>query len=427
MKKIFILSLPFDEVDTGDYDYCKAIESAINKNSTTYRAQYITGEDVDGYDRRKAHDLLSIISDKNTGGKQFYDSLENFYRNETRTELAQTVIDYVTKEQSPQGTLVNLQLRPPETGFLFRPQDLQQFKELGIKLWITCHEYELNYDRQWLQSLMHPYFTIADKVLFFNDQDQVSAAEHADHHIFVETILQNLQALPDRLQQGQLLKCISKATLPALSSFLNHPIPSVYVKAKDQMKDLDCQMLIGEVSFKSGDIVRYSIAGNITSAKPPITLEWGVWPNVSIHTNTTFGVSGIVIQPKNQIEWLNSTKIVKTEQKFIFNHNAYDLNSKSSLTRVPPTTAKVPNELDSFVKECMGKKPNIAIFGLIRENKGFEDVLNIIRDIKFQRAHDLPDTRLIIVGKAESYDVLAEILKSKYDLRETEHVTQLQL
>lgn len=420
MKKIFIISFPFDERDTGDYDYCTAIEAAINASEGNYKAKYVTSEDIDKYDTHTAQELLSIIKGKNSGGKVFYNSLYRFYENDVRITLAASVIQYIKNNKSADGTIVNIQLRPPETGFLFSPEDLRQLKDDGFKVCITCHEYELNYDRQWLQSIMHPYFQIADSVLFFNEKDQISASGHADHSIFAEKILSELTEIPDSIQQARLLKLSAQNTLSSVScSFLDNAIiPSVYVLEKE-MTDLDCKMLIGEINFANGEPVRYSVAGNITKARPPITLEWGVRENISVHTAVSFSVSGIIIYPKNVSVFTTKANII--EPKFTFGHDTYKLAEKSGLTRVLPTTA----EISSNFQEFLDKAPNIVIFGLIRENKGFEDAISIIREIGDKYKKELPNTRLLVVGKASSCDLLAEILKKKFGLDKLKSIEYL--
>lgn len=148
--KIYVMSLPFDERDTGDYDYCTTLTRGLNTVKDTSRkiasADYITGSDIDGYDARKAQELVELV-DKNRGGKTFDISLENFYSNVDRIKNAEIVIKHLSQFAGA-GTVLNLQMRAPETGFLFTPEELQKIKSMGFKLCITCHEYELNSNRQ---------------------------------------------------------------------------------------------------------------------------------------------------------------------------------------------------------------------------------------------------------------------------------------
>ena len=162
MKKIFIASFPFDEKDTGDYDYCVAIANAINGHkSNSYKAKYITSADISNYEPVFARSLLTIIKAKNNGGIGFYKSLSEFYENQSRRDLVKSVIDYMVSKKGEQTAIFNLQLRPPETGFLFSPQDLLEIKKQNFKICVTCHEYELNFVFLFLANL-----AVKIKILF---------------------------------------------------------------------------------------------------------------------------------------------------------------------------------------------------------------------------------------------------------------------
>jgi hypothetical protein len=189
--------------------------------------------------------------------------------------------------------ILNLQLRPPETGFAFIPEDIRAFQEAGIKVNVTCHEYKLNNTRRHLQAIMHGYFEAADSVSFFNAKDLNNASRHA-----------NRSAFDDK---------------------------------------------------------------------------------------TKFPLGGKDVEP--------------------FKHDPYDLRSKTLLTRVPPTVAYQRPTLEEFET----RPPNMIAFGLIRENKGFEQALDIARNINEREWADGAKPRMIIAGAPSSPGLLARIIETKFD------------
>ncbi len=70
--------------------------------------------------------------------------------------------------------ILNLQLRPPDTGMMIHPEDLILFREKGIKVVVTCHEFMLNAvcRKADLNAFSLEYFREADRVIFFNEQDR---------------------------------------------------------------------------------------------------------------------------------------------------------------------------------------------------------------------------------------------------------------
>ena len=167
--KVFFVSFPFDEKNSGDYDYCQKIVNGINQINPS-SAEYVTGDKI-GFQVADKDNLISeLIKYRNNGGKQFYDQLVKYYTDPLRIKLATQIKEYIKLNKATQNIL-NLQFRPPETGFIFSPEDLEDLKVDGFKICITCHEYKLNYDRRWLQTISHPYFQISDLVLFFNEKD----------------------------------------------------------------------------------------------------------------------------------------------------------------------------------------------------------------------------------------------------------------
>ena len=419
--KVFFLSLPFDIENSGDYDYCHVSATALKNLGID--AQYVTGRDISGYNSQAARSLITRVSghERNVGGEAFYNLLRGFYEDQTRIELANIVKTYLESQKlDGEQAVLNLQIRAPETGFLFSPYDLEDFHKLGFKVCITCHEYKLNYNRKWLQSILHPYFEHADLVFFFNEKDMSNAAKHANRSVFLDDLLSN----PGRQNYDTLLHGFSSRSH---STFISLPYDQPIVDdekeadrsrnlivTKQKITQLKCEVLVGELGGTIGPAIRYSESGHKTKVTPPFTLEWGIRENFEISSNPSnpLSVSGVIINPVPTAEIRSLT--TKSSGKFVFDHRPYDLISKSQLTRVPPTTANI-DEYNSKFDGYNTKPANIIIFGLIREAKGFEDAIEIIKKVYYEYKEILPNTRLIIVGKPDSLKLLAEIINKKFN------------
>jgi len=119
--KVYVMSLPFDERDTGDYDYCTALTRGLNavkaNRNKIDSAHYITGSDIKGYDAKKVQKLVESV-DKNKGGKIFDNSLEDFYLNADRIENAQIVSKHLSGF-ADRFAVLNLQMRARNRVFIY--------------------------------------------------------------------------------------------------------------------------------------------------------------------------------------------------------------------------------------------------------------------------------------------------------------------
>jgi hypothetical protein len=125
--KIFYISFPFDEESTGNYDYCSISSKSINEFTKKDIAIYLTGKELDIAD--KAQNLIDMSrTGVNQGGNIFYDNLKKFYDSEDRIKSAK-IIKQKIKESTSENKILNLQIRPPETGFALSPEDIQELQE----------------------------------------------------------------------------------------------------------------------------------------------------------------------------------------------------------------------------------------------------------------------------------------------------------
>jgi len=424
--KIFFLSLPFEVKNSGDYDYCTNLVQLL-KNKEGIEAEYITTDQLTQLTdiKNKVKDLSEVILNKNNGGELFYSSLDNFYEDQRRRDIAKAILEYLTKNKSPQKNILNLQLRPPESGFIFTVKDLTKLKTDNFKICITCHEYKLNFDRKWLQSIMHPYFKEADLVIFFNKKDRSNACKHANHSVFLDKIL--LETI-SRKDIKLLSHSFPKQSCKSLKLISQDKTPCFFLD-KQELTSLKCDMLIGQLSNvesqgkPKGAPIRYKDIHGAIALSNKFKLEWGVREGIRILETPggKFKVSGTIINPyvTKEIESIKSTP----SQTYVFEHDQYNLQKISQLSRVPPTAINIKaiKEYRSKIDFFDSKAPNIMIFGLIRNNKGYTNAIDIIREIHYNYKIELPSTRLIIVGNVgdtEASGSLAEIINAKFNCPE---------
>lgn len=301
ITKIFHVSIPFEQPNTGDYDYGTALVKALDASGQP--AEYVSAATAGYVLGSKAEvgtvsHAVELVNAARGNAAEFQSAYVALQQNPDRKAAIQQIKDHILKTATKEGItpILNLQLRAPETGFAFMPEDLENFKRAGIKVNVTCHEYKLNNTRRHLQSVLHGYFKAADSVTFFNPKDKDNACKHADKTAFTD---------------------ISK--------------------------------------FPTGD------------AKA-------------------------------------------TAEVALFTTPPYDLSSKTFLTRVPPTVNYVRPTLEEFQE----RPPNLIAFGLIRENKGFEEALDIAKNMNGKTWPEGAKPRMIIAGVPASSALLAKIICAKY-------------
>lgn len=411
--KVFYISFPFDEENCGDYDYCVTSAEALRRLGR-FDVQYVRSTDVAGYDSKKANSLLSIIKGKNTGGREFYSSLGEFYSNSDRQALAESIKNYLLSNKIGQNVL-NMQVRAPETGFLFSYGDLRELKTAGFKICVTCHEYKLNYDRRWLQTILHSYFSEADLVLFFSQKDLKNASKHANHSAFLDkTAIGDANSL---LTHKLCSQPFTAALKPALGD--THYYNAVF-KSTTLKQNLECELFSGNfiTAIPKEPLVLHGDGEvSVVTVNRQTRLKFaGISKNVKILSQDV-SLTGIALNIPFKVSQSTEVHDIATAcgaDLYKFSHLPYDLASKAKLTRVSPTVCEYAcGSVSGTQKPC-----NIIIFGIIREGKGYEEAIEIAREIANNR--DLPDLlkkmRILMVGNPLSYELLADILNEKFGL-----------
>ncbi len=180
---VFIFSGPFEGEHTGDTDYAEKMIDLLKEEKIT--ASYITGSTV-------------------AQGAPLYDPKEITYAgygenrkiidDDKRKQAVTNVMNHLLSFDGPK--IFHLQLRVPETGCLFLPEDLRRLKELGIQTIVTCHEWQLNNHRPWYQEQALEYFQEADKVVFLNQEDASHAIHFANHRLNTLAEKHSVSAVP---------------------------------------------------------------------------------------------------------------------------------------------------------------------------------------------------------------------------------------
>ena len=147
-KKIFWCSAPpkWEIPHSGDADFIEQMVKILQKNG-------VESEWVKGTSKWNGKD---IYDDKTKAGA-----------------VNNNIVKYI-KNNTPDGceSVLNLTIRPPETGCMLSPDDLEFFKDNGIRVVVTCHEYTLNTvyisNRVKHNNTALRYFSKADEVVFLN-------------------------------------------------------------------------------------------------------------------------------------------------------------------------------------------------------------------------------------------------------------------
>ena len=89
--KLFVLSLPYDQENSGDYNYCSLLVQTL-QSQTDVSAEYITGKTLDFDSRIIKHlDVVAVV--KNTGDSKFYAALEEYYNLLERKEAVKKLTE----------------------------------------------------------------------------------------------------------------------------------------------------------------------------------------------------------------------------------------------------------------------------------------------------------------------------------------------
>ena len=97
--KVFVVSLPFDQKNIGDYDHCSQLVKAMNETSQV-TTEYINSEVLNlcsvGQEFKQMLD--PVLMSRNKVGSDFYEALNNYYKEHGRLKVADTVKQYIRND-----------------------------------------------------------------------------------------------------------------------------------------------------------------------------------------------------------------------------------------------------------------------------------------------------------------------------------------
>ena len=111
--------------------------------------------------------------------QEFNKALQIAIDDNDRKAAVSTLLSTIQHMSKNKKCGIDIHIRPPDTGILIMPEEILEFKRLGLSVNITVHEYKQNYTRRFLQQMTHELLRHADSVLFFNQKDQHNAIKAA--------------------------------------------------------------------------------------------------------------------------------------------------------------------------------------------------------------------------------------------------------
>lgn len=167
MIKLFFTSAPFQIDNTGDCDYMMQFAKTLGKHQI--KSEVLPCSDP------QLHELYLCSLTKNVANKQlFLKKYAELKHNELRKRSVEFIMNYVKKDKSKIKVLC-LQLRAPESGFLFYPEDLMELRKNKIYVVATCHEFYLNVYRDYLKKITLDMLNCCHLTFFFNEIDYKEA------------------------------------------------------------------------------------------------------------------------------------------------------------------------------------------------------------------------------------------------------------
>jgi hypothetical protein len=165
-----IVTAPFDRPNSGDHDYAQGL------------CQLSSDSDVE----IKHLNSFGMTSELRRALRWYSQNPSQRFPGHLQSERKAIVDKIFSAVKRNRGAIniLNLQIRPPETGMLLFPGDFQRFKDAKVRITVTCHEYALyddigRRDKRQLNQRSRKYFDAADQVVFFNEEDKARA--YADY------------------------------------------------------------------------------------------------------------------------------------------------------------------------------------------------------------------------------------------------------
>lgn len=160
--RIYLTTEPFSTPKTGDYDYMCTLNSLL-KNSTILKS-----------DDRLKEIYIKNLYDGKLNSKKFNKVYKKLKENKIRKELVKKYFKQILNDPDEKKILW-VQVRAPESGFLFFPEDLRTIRNSGIKVVLTVHEFHINIYRYHYKKATLDLIKNSDLIYFFNEIDRKDA------------------------------------------------------------------------------------------------------------------------------------------------------------------------------------------------------------------------------------------------------------
>lgn len=171
MIKIYFISAPFNTPNTGDCDYMKSLCNEVNnlygeEIKTEVLINSKLTSDINKVKNLYIENLTKSVANKNN----FQNGLTLMKNNQLRKNIINKILNYI-KNEDYKIKVISLQYRAPESGALFFPEDIENFRRNNIFISITCHEFYLNIVRPYLKVMTVKVLNQSNLTYFFNDID----------------------------------------------------------------------------------------------------------------------------------------------------------------------------------------------------------------------------------------------------------------
>ena len=151
-------------------------DGSYNEDKLTAIADELSGVRASTYDF-STNNVEARAAQRPSTSRIFYKVLAIANADPDRKAIIQQLIKTMSSISKERTCSIDIHIRPPDTGAFIAPEDIIIFKQSGLFVNVTIHEYKQNYTRRHLQKMIHELLRLADTVQFFNDKDKKNAVK----------------------------------------------------------------------------------------------------------------------------------------------------------------------------------------------------------------------------------------------------------
>jgi glycosyltransferase involved in cell wall biosynthesis len=224
--QVYIVTSPYELQDSGDSDYAVGLSGILGECG-----EYLKSEKRESDNYALLRQYLRHIENYNRNGSfnicpKFQGSIDTQLLYDLKNSIVESFSQKIIDEKKEGYTsILNLHMRPPETGTIFSPDDLKALRAKGIKIVITCHEYCLNdvlKNNIGRNRLVQLYFKEADRLVFFNKSDRDKA-------------LADVEIYTGKKRASAVSSLIEKASLVAVGTPMSLDNPPILSESTEEI------------------------------------------------------------------------------------------------------------------------------------------------------------------------------------------------